>query len=249
MPYRTRIGILIGFIVLFLITAPLVVLYTAGYRWNAKKMRPEKVGIIFLRSRPADADIYLDGRIRKETTPARLRDLLPTSYQVKVSKEGYTSWAKILPVESARTTFAEGIILWKNAEPELVSAPPSRALTSDELGELGRANELEASSGGTLFKSDGFEIWTSSPSGARETVTRISDEIRALLPYTDSGWIIYETANSIHAVERDGRGARNEYVLATGEDLHGLALSSDGKTLYYFSGQGANSTLWRRQLQ
>ena len=37
MAYRTRIGILIGFIVLFLITAPLVVLYTAGYRWNEKK--------------------------------------------------------------------------------------------------------------------------------------------------------------------------------------------------------------------
>lgn len=106
---------MIGFIVLFLITTPLVILYTAGYRWNNKKDRLEKVGIIFLRSRPGSADIYLDGKLRKETTPARLRDLLPDTYQIKVSKNGYGIWSKQLPAESALTTFAEGIILWKNA--------------------------------------------------------------------------------------------------------------------------------------
>jgi len=63
MTYRTRIGILIGFIVIFLITAPIVVLYTAGYRWNEKKVRLEKVGLIFLRSRPSGAQIFLDDKL------------------------------------------------------------------------------------------------------------------------------------------------------------------------------------------
>lgn len=250
MTYRTRIGILIGFIALFLITTPIVVLYTAGYRWNEKKLRLEKVGIIFLRARPSNADIYLDGKLRNESTPARLRDLLPDIYEVKVSKEGYTSWGKKLFVESARTTFAEGIILWKNADPEKLALSPVRALTTLELASMDRVKPLEATVDQTLFKSDGFEIWTSkSDGGDRETVTRLSDEIRAIIPYTDTGWIIYETATSIHAIERDGRDVRNDLTLARGNDLNGLAVSSDGKTLYYGSVENGVKTLWKRTLQ
>jgi hypothetical protein len=250
MTYRTRVGILIGFIALFLVTAPLVVLYTAGYRWNEKKFRLEKVGIIFLRSRPSGADIYLDGKLRKESTPARVRDLLPDTYEIKVSKNGYTSWTKSLAVESARTTFAEGIILWKNVDPEKLALAPEQALTADELASINRAKPLEAAAGGTVFKSDGFEIWTEKTDGSeRETITRLSDEIRAVIPYTDTGWVIYETATQIHAVERDGRDVRNDFTLAWGGDFNGLAVSSDGKTLYYLSGKGASASLWRRQLQ
>jgi len=45
--------------------------------------------------------------------------------------------------------------------------------------------------------------------------------------------VIYETATAIHAIERDGRDVRNDITLATGDGLNGLALSSDGKTLYF----------------
>jgi hypothetical protein len=249
MIYRTRIGILIGFIALFLITTPLVVLYTAGYRWNDKKMRPERVGIIFLLSKPNDADIYLNGKLRKESTPARLRDLLPDTYEVTVTKEGFSSWSKKLPVYSALTTFAEGVILWKDAVPEEVGLAPARALTSRELADLTRTDQLSYGAGDTEFRSDGFEIWTSTDRNRHETVTRLSQEIASILPYTDTGWVIYATSDSIHAIERDGRGTRNDYVLATGKDLRGLAVSSDGRTLYYLSGDGDAAKLWRRTLQ
>ena len=250
MRYRTRIAILIGFIVLFLAAAPLVVLYTAGYRWNGKKLRPEKVGIIFVRSKPGNADIYLDGAKRRETTPARLRDLLPDAYELTIAKEGYSSWSKSLPVESGLTTFAEGVVLWKEGPPEEIDSPPAQALTSDELSSLDRADPLASETGGTVFKSDGFEIWTENPDGGNhDTVTRLSEEIRAVAPYTDTGWIIYETAGEIRAVERDDRDVRNDDLLASGDDLHGLAISSDGKTLYYLSGEGKGQTLWKKELQ
>jgi len=244
MTYRTRIGILIGFIVLFLITTPVVVLYTAGYRWNEKKIRLEKVGIIFLRSRPSGAEIFLDGVLRSEHTPARLRNLLPSDYAVKVTKKGYSVWQKTLPVSSALTTFAENIVLWKTDAPEALAAASAGSLNQSELAMLKRVDPLAYSVGSETFKSDGFEIWVEK-GGGHETVTRLSDEINAIIPYTDTGWVIYETADSIHAIERDSRDNRNDVTLATGEGLNGLALSSDGKTLFYQSGK----TLWRRILQ
>jgi len=102
---------------------------------------------------------------------------------------------------------------------------------------------------GEIFKSDGFEIWVENKNGEHETITRFSDEINAILPYTDSGWVIYETATSIHAIERDGRDVRNDVTLATGDGLNGLALSSDGKTLYFMGNKNGASVLWKRLLQ
>jgi hypothetical protein len=249
MTYRTRIGILIGFIVLFLITTPIVVLYTAGYRWNEKKVRLEKVGLIFLRSRPSGAEIFLDGKLRSERTPARLRNLLPSDYDIKVTKKGYNVWEKTLPVESALTTFAEGIVLWKLDAPQALAASASETLNPNELAMLKRPDPLTGSANGEIFKSDGFEIWVENKNGEHETITRFSDEINAILPYTDSGWVIYETATSIHAIERDGRDVRNDVTLATGDGLNGLALSSDGKTLYFMGNKNSAPVLWKRLLQ
>jgi len=249
MTYKTRIGILIVFIALFFVTAPIVFLYTAGYRWNEKKFRLEKVGIIFLRSRPSGADVYLNDKLRSENTPTRLRNLLPDAYTVKVTKPGYTTWSKKLQVESARATFAEGIIIWKEASPEKLTLAPEKALTQNELTELKRVNQLSYKVDNETFKSDGFEIWVESKDNEHETVTRLSEEILAIMPYADTGWVIYETANSIHAIERDGRDNRNDITLATGNDLNGLAISSDGKSLFYMTGKGTGNTLWRRLLQ
>ncbi len=243
MTYRTRIGILIAFIALFLVTAPLVVLYTAGYRWNEKKVRLEKVGLIFLRSRPSYAEIYLDGVLRSERTPARLRSLLPSTYDVKVTKKGYTSWEKNLPVGSALTTFAESVVLWKQSAPQKLAA--DETLSQSEQVELDRAKPLVFAANNETLRSDGFEIWFVDKNGDHETITRLSDEIRAVLPYADNSWAIYETDTAIHSIERDGRDVRNDITLATGDDLSGLALSSDGKYLCYRAG----AAIWRRQFQ
>jgi len=249
MAYKTRIGILICFIVLFFITAPLVVLYTAGYRWNEKKVRLEKVGIIFLRSRPSGAEIYLNGLLRSEHTPTRLRNLLPSTYDIKVTKNGYGSWEKTLPVSSGLTTFAEDIVIWKNAAPEALAASPEKTLNHPELAMLDRSDPLTYKSDGEIFKSDGFEVWVENKDGDHETVTRLSNEIVAVLPYADTGWVIYETATAIHAIERDGRDIRNDVTLAAGHDLSALAESSDGKYLYYKSGKNEDATFWRLELQ
>jgi hypothetical protein len=249
MSLRTRIGILIVFIVVFLVSTPIVVLYTAGYRWNLKKQKIEKVGIVFLRSRPAGADIYLDGKLRREQTPARIRNLLPGGYKVTVSKKGYTSWSKQLSVESARTTFAERIALFREGKAEPLALAPSQALTADELAQLKRADPLIDRFAGNILRSDGFEISIEDKEGNRETVTRFSEEIRGVLAYDDGSWIIYQTENAIHAVERDSRDVRNDLTLATGEGMDGLAVSADGRTLYYVADQDGTAVLWRKELQ
>jgi len=110
------------FIAIFLVAAPLIVLYTMGYRYNLEKGRVQKTGIIRVTSEPRGADIYLNGvKYEQGQTPARVEKLLPGDYEIKLTKEGYYDWRKKLPVYENGTTFAEKIILWKKAEAKNLS--------------------------------------------------------------------------------------------------------------------------------
>jgi len=62
LPLPLRRAIYITFILGFLITAPILVLYTAGYRYNFKKSTVQKVGSISVKPSPSEADIYLDDK-------------------------------------------------------------------------------------------------------------------------------------------------------------------------------------------
>ncbi|MEK7168065.1 MAG: PEGA domain-containing protein [Patescibacteria group bacterium] len=113
--------IFIAFVVIFLVTAPLVVLYTAGYRYNFRYGRVQKTGILVISSSPRRAQIAINGKIEKKTTPARIEKILAGDYEIILVKDGYHNWQKKLPVFDNSTTFAEDVILWKNLALEKIS--------------------------------------------------------------------------------------------------------------------------------
>lgn len=96
----------------FLISAPLVVLYTAGYRYNPTLGKIVKTGVVSVTTFPKNANVYLDGQQVKGQTPVVIDDIFPGEHTVRVTKDEYSSWEKTLEVESNLTTFAEDIILF-----------------------------------------------------------------------------------------------------------------------------------------
>ena len=116
MTLRYRRIIYLVFIAVFLIIAPIITLYSTGYRYNFKKNKIEKTGILNIDSQPRGALIYLNGQYQNKT-PARFTNLLPDRYQVKVEKDGYYPWQKDLEVKSNLTTFAKDIVLFKQNLP------------------------------------------------------------------------------------------------------------------------------------
>lgn len=118
MTMRSRKIILSIFFFFFFVTAPAVVLYTAGYRYNWKKQKIEKTGIMLLTAKTPGAALFINGVRQKKDLPASLR-LLPEDYLVRIEKPGYLPWIKTLEVRSGETTFADGIALVKDALPRL----------------------------------------------------------------------------------------------------------------------------------
>jgi len=118
MTLKTRRIILIVFILLFLISAPLLLFYSLGYRLNLDRWELSKTGSILAVSQPRGATLYLNGEKLSETTPAYLNQLTPGEYTIKLEKMGYSSWERKVVVQSGQTYFAEGLIMFPTDDPE-----------------------------------------------------------------------------------------------------------------------------------
>lgn len=116
------------FTVVFLLTAPALVFYTAGYRWNTKKYKVERNGTLIIDSKPTDAKVILNGVDIQETTPITLQNTSPGRYLIRLEKENYYAWEKELDVQAQYVTFANNIRLWKIAQPQFIEAVSSSVI-------------------------------------------------------------------------------------------------------------------------
>lgn len=101
---------LIGGLV-FLLAAVGVVLFALGYRLDVAERTFYKTGLVVLKSRPADAFVTLNDRLRTERTSARLA-LAPGSYSVKVDRPGTRPWQKRIDLSSGDAVLEEDILLF-----------------------------------------------------------------------------------------------------------------------------------------
>jgi len=128
------------FILLFFIITPMAWSMAAGYRFNFSKMSLQKTGMLIINSEPEDAVVYINNKKiqktfqklssklnfknnidnRGQTTPAKIKNLLPGEYNIKLEKNGYISWEKKLKIEPNKATFAEDIMLFRKDIPSII---------------------------------------------------------------------------------------------------------------------------------
>ncbi len=128
MDLKYRRILYIFFILAFFIITPLIWLYASGYSLTGG-FKLEKTGILILDSKPKGAKIFLNDKLQKKFfnkiisnsnyigTPAKIKNLKPGEYEVRLELENYWSWQKKLKIKPGQSTFAEDIILFKKSTP------------------------------------------------------------------------------------------------------------------------------------
>ncbi|HJN62116.1 MAG TPA: hypothetical protein QGH92_00740 [Candidatus Parcubacteria bacterium] len=110
---RTILFIILFF--LFLSAAPLTIFYSQGYRFDFQEKRFVQTGGLYFKVRPLGAEIYLNGKLVKDTSilfgTALVENLLPKTYDVEIKKEGFHSWQKNLEVKEKLVAEAKNIVL------------------------------------------------------------------------------------------------------------------------------------------
>lgn len=116
-PFKRKI-FLLSFVVLFFLTAPAVVLYALGYRFDNKNGILVHSGSITIESWPRDVDIYLNDEKQEKKQLNNINNsytvngLKPGRYRLKCQKEGYTSWEKNIEVHSGLSTEFWNVLLY-----------------------------------------------------------------------------------------------------------------------------------------
>ena len=109
------------YVLVFVIAAPILLFYTAGYQYNLKKHMVEKSGTLIIDGAPKNAAIFIDGTDTTQTLPYTFQHVTPGWHTVRVQKAGFTSWSKRLEIHVKQVTFANDIQLWPINRPKLAS--------------------------------------------------------------------------------------------------------------------------------
>ena len=120
MTKKTRKILFFGCAILFVLFAPLAIIYSQGYRINFSPGEGEKIitqtGGLFLKIQPRQAKVYIDGKLKENTDfffgSLLVENLLPGKYAIEVKKEGYSSWQKTLEIKEKTVTEAKDIVLF-----------------------------------------------------------------------------------------------------------------------------------------
>jgi len=104
-------------VTLFFITAPGVVLYARGYRFDSNRGVFVHSGTITAKTNPQNMDVKINGEIRESKKLNRINSsynitgLIPGSYDIEVSADGFWPWKKKTEVHSGLATEFWNILL------------------------------------------------------------------------------------------------------------------------------------------
>lgn len=126
--WRPRTFVFFLFLFGFFLSAPLIVLYTAGYRYNFAAGTVLRTGIISITTQPKGTDVYIDDQL-VGTTPLILKTIAPGAHTVRLMAKDYTTWQKPVRVESRQTTFVTATLL-KNSPRETLYTTPDQHILS-----------------------------------------------------------------------------------------------------------------------
>lgn len=213
---RTRHIYLALFVVLFIVLVPVAVLYSTGYRLG-EDFTLVKMGGIYIGLSESGATLSLDGKVTKKAGILKngffVQDLTPRVYYVKVEKEGYRSWEKILEVKPQRVVEASAFIL-PNQIPYTEILPSNRNYSS--------IVDLFATSTVTTLTSDDY------PKGLATSTRRGLGEVKQ-----KGNIVLWDESGTVYARWLDNSSKAPSYFCEAGVCDKEIAISN-GDTVDFF---------------
>ena len=121
MTKKTRNILFFSLVALFILTAPLIVFYSLGWRFDWETKKITRPGIFYFKIYPKNAQIYLNGKFEEKTDfffgSALVEDLLPQKYNVEIKKEGFHNWSKTLEIKKLKATEIKNVVLVPESPP------------------------------------------------------------------------------------------------------------------------------------
>ena len=111
---------LIVFIVAFFVISPVILMYTAGYRYDWQNGLLKETGAISIDIEPKNATVFLNGIKLQDKMPIRLNNIAPAKYSLRITAPEYFDWLKEIEVKNKQTNYTKEISLIKKNKPQIL---------------------------------------------------------------------------------------------------------------------------------
>lgn len=110
-------------VILFFLTAvPVLLFYSAGFRYDLAQGKIYKIGALSVTTTPKRSTIYLDNKVVANKTPAVIKNLRPQEYELLIEKEGYFPWQQTVTIFGEQATILDNVVLVKDGDRELIDS-------------------------------------------------------------------------------------------------------------------------------
>ncbi|MBU0732170.1 PEGA domain-containing protein [Patescibacteria group bacterium] len=223
---------------LFIIFA--VMFFISGYRINFWDRQISTTGSIFLKTEPKKAEVVLNDKLYKKTTPILINNLAPKKYNIKLDYPDRFNWEKTLDVEPQKTTIIDEVILFKETtEPEQIEKKYERediiAYFTPVVFKEQYSDYMfpDFQTKNRIMFYNKHEIWVwDEVEESKSLVVRLGSEIKEAIWHPSGAYIIYTESNHLRIIEVDGTDYRNSYDLLD-HGVEDIEVDGDGENIYF----------------
>lgn len=238
MTRKTRKGLFWLSILIFVLIAPPIILYSTGWRITSD-FKIARIGGLFIAVPESGTDVYLDGELKARTRFLQsgifIQNLTPGNYSVLVAKEGFWPWIKQLSVEESSVVEARALMVPQEVKGETISKKSSEYKTIMALFDHSQ-NAVRAKATTTFDRRERARIWYDDSQKIwvewlrldplpyylrekKEVIFEARSQIKGIsfFPGRDD-IILVAIENGVFALEIDGRGTRNFQPIYKGLD-------------------------------
>lgn len=185
-------------VLLFLITAPLIILHAKGYRFDTQRGVFVYSGAITFKSNPQAVKISLNGKVTNSTRISILNNvysavgLLPQKYSIKIFAPGFDTWSKRVNVHSGLSTEFWNILLvrkkyqqFNNNTPKISKfffSPKNNFLAYTQNSNQGFLTKILKITNQTTVSSLNFIGWKLASNSKQENIEWSPNELFISLP-------------------------------------------------------------------
>jgi len=195
-PFKTKLThpirriIMVFLIISFFVISPLIILYTAGYRYNFEDKQIKQTGVVSVDVEPKNVEVWLNNIKIKKKIPIRLTNRAPGTYHLKIEKPGYKTWEKDITISSNQTTYIKDITLLNDDLP--VQVPTNGQILESIYGYAGSQNLILVSKSNDIYEVSTLDIQTEKITPILRTDAHTKTDI-SISPFNSTAFVLTES--------------------------------------------------------
>lgn len=189
---------------LFFVLAPLLLLYTVGYRID-NRFKIGRTGGLYVSSPFSGSEIYIKNRLEKKTNIIQSgifrQNLISGIYQILVTKEGYWPWLKPLNIQEGLVAEARAVLIPQNPKGDALLRGNFSAIWASPYNKILLLEENKADGVYATFYLPGTNTFLTSAAPETSRLLSFKNEISKI--FWEEGAILLKSENRIIRVVFD----------------------------------------------